>query len=295
MLQLFSGGAEPKGLQIILNKLKFFIRRYPVISSLIIMLLMSVMTEIKLENLFTDSMGYQAAFYIRIALTQGLVALAAAFILSKLHILRRAGLTKPGSAKSLWLVWPIIIMSVLNGFSLLDGTMKIDFSRPLVDVLFLLAPITTGFVEELVCRGFVLTVMLDKYGRTKRGVYKAVLLSSVLFGLLHLMNLLTGRGSFIQVGSQVLYAIFFGVFFSAIFIRCKSLWPAIVAHAVFDFMGTVQEIAVGSTFNDTMGGNATLESALISLAILSPLFFYGLFLLRKVPLSENAPESSVVS
>lgn len=259
------------------------------------MFLMSVLTEIKLENLLSDSIGYQSAFYVRIALTQGLVALAAAFIISKLSVLRRAGLTRPEPAKSLWLVWPIIIMSILNGFSLFDGTLKIDFSQPTVDLLFLFAPISTGFVEELVCRGFVLTVMLDKYGSTKRGVYKAVLLSSVLFGLLHFMNLLTGRGSFVQVGSQVLYAIFFGVFFSAIFIRCKSLWPAIVAHAVFDFMGSVEEIAVGSTFNNTMGGNASLQSALISLAILSPLFVYGLFLLRKTPLSANAPEATSVS
>ena len=259
------------------------------------MFLMIVLTEIKLENLLTGSIGYQAAFYIRIALTQGLVAFGAAFMLFKLSILRSAGLTKPVPTKSLWLVWPIIIMAVLNGFSLLDGTMKIDFSWPTVDLLFLLAPITTGFVEELVCRGFILTIMLDKYGTTKKGVYKAVLLSSVLFGLLHFMNLLTGRGTFVQVGSQVLYAIFLGVFFSAIFIRCKSLWPAIIAHAVFDFMGSVQEIAIGSTFNNTMGGNATWQSALISLAILSPLFFYGLFLLRKAPLSENAPEAHAIS
>ena len=274
-----------------LNKTKTLIRSYPITSSLIALLLMSVLTEIKLENLIQDSIGYQSAFYIRIALTQGLVAFATAFILSKLNILRHAGLTKPEPAKSLWHVWPIIILAVLNGFSLFDGTMKIDFSRPTVDLLFLLAPISTGFVEELVCRGFVLTVMVDKYGHTKKGTIKAVFLSSALFGIIHLLNLLTGRGTLIQVGSQVIYAIFFGVFFSAIFIRCNSLWPAIITHALFDFMGSVSEIAVGSTFDNTMSGNVTWQSALISLALMAPLFIYGLFLLRRIPHCENVSKA----
>jgi CAAX amino terminal protease family. len=288
MLQLLLGGSEPKGLKINLNRVKSIIRSYPVISSLIMIIFMSVLTEIKLENLFSDSIGYQAAFYIRIALTQGLVAFTAAFILAKLGLLRHAGLTKPEPKKALWHVWPIIVLGVLNGFSLFDGTIKIDFSRPALDLLFLLAPLSTGFVEELVCRGFVLTVMLDKYGSTKKGCYKAVLLSSLLFGLVHMLNFVTGRGTLIQVGSQAVYAIFFGVYFAAIFIRCNSLWPVIITHALFDFFGSVQEIAVGAKFDNTMSGNVTWQSALISIALMAPLFIYGLIILRKAPLDKNS-------
>ena len=256
---------------------------------------MSVLTEIRFENMLKASMGYQAAFYVRVTLEQGIVALAAGLLISRLGMLKKSGFTAPVSAKSLWMVWPIVVLAVLNGFSLFDGSMKIDYSRPLVNILFLLAPISTGFVEEIVCRGFVLTAMVGKYGSTKSGIYKAVILSSALFGALHLLNLLTGRGTLLQVGSQSVYAFFFGVFFSALFIRTGSLWPSIVTHALFDFMGSVGEIAVGSTFDNTMSGNASAEAALISVAICSVLFFYGLFLLRKASPAQMGTEMPVKS
>jgi membrane protease YdiL (CAAX protease family) len=266
-----------------MKALRALVLKYPVISSLAVLLLASVLTEIPLSGLFDNTLGHQASFYLTLGLEQFIVALLGGLLLVGLGLLKKAGLTKPTPLKSLWIVWPILVLAILNGSGLFDGSLQLDFSRPLVLVLFVFIALSTGFVEEIVCRGFVVTVLLEKLGRTKKGVYQAALLSSVLFGLLHFQNFLVGRGSLLQVSTQVVYAVFFGVFFAACFLRFQSLWPSIITHALFDMMGTVNEVAVGNSFDPGMSGNMTVEGALISLAFTLPLFVAGLILLRKVP------------
>lgn len=255
--------------------------RFPLLSSVLIMALTMVITEIPLNALFEKTCGLQAAYYLSVILEQGVCAALIGIYIAHAGILQHAGMVKPQNLKTLWLVWPILALTVVNGLSLFDGSMAIDTSKPLI--LFMLIALSTGFYEEILCRGLILSACMKKWGKTKKGMYLSVILSSIIFGFYHLINLVMGRGSLLEVITQIVYSTFFGVFFSACFLRFGSLWPCIITHTLFDMMGTLDEIASKNIFTGhVLNMNYSLENALTTILITLPLFLYGLFILRKV-------------
>ncbi len=263
-----------------MNRLKAFTVQYPVIFSIIISILFTALTEIRLEPFFVNFMDVQSAAYITITIEQTLSGIMLVVLLRGLGLLKYAGFTKPEEWKQLWLVWPILVLALLNGMSFFDGTLVIDISKPRLILLYILLNLSVGSVEEVLCRGTILTVIMQKWGLTKKGIYLSVIISSLLFGLLHITNFIVERSDLLKTVTQIIYALFFGVFFSACLLRNNSIWPAIITHAVFDTFGCLNEIALGGSFGEVR--QTTLEDALISIVLTLPLCLYGLFILRKV-------------
>jgi membrane protease YdiL (CAAX protease family) len=79
-------------------------------------------------------------------------------------------------------------------------------------------------LEEVAFRGIVLTVFLSKVS-----VRKAIIFSSVGFGLMHLLNLAMGREP-VWVMGQVVWAFTIGLFYGYVFVRTRSLLPSMVVH-----------------------------------------------------------------
>lgn len=78
--------------------------------------------------------------------------------------------------------------------------------------------------EEAVFRGIVLTVFLGKVAERK-----AIIFSSLGFGLMHLLNLAGGRELVLVLG-QVVWASILGLFYGYIFVRTRSLLPPMIVH-----------------------------------------------------------------
>lgn len=262
--------------------IKKFVHRFPVLFSFIIVAIVSILTEIRLEPLFLGFMDQQSASYTTGFLEQGICSILMVLLLVKLDLLRSAGFTKPKEWKQVWLIWPLAILSVMNAWSLVSGEIILNMTDTRLLVLFFLLFLSVGFVEEVLLRGVVLNVFLKKWGNTKKGMYLSVIISSAIFGILHLLNFFTGRYDLLSAILQLVYGIFFGVFFSACFIRNQSIWPVMIGHIVFDICGNFNEIAVNSEFGKVV--HITPENALSTLVVTLPLLIYGLFILRKVQL-----------
>ena len=84
-----------------------------------------------------------------------------------------------------------------------------------------------GFLEEIIFRGFLFKMM------AKDGLKSAIIVSSLTFGLGHIVNLLNGA-DFIPTLMQVCYAVSIGYLFVVIFHKSKSLVPCIITHSVFN-------------------------------------------------------------
>ena len=85
-----------------------------------------------------------------------------------------------------------------------------------------------GFAEEMIFRGFLFKAML-KDGSVKA----AVIVSSVTFGLGHILNLFTGH----ELGEtlmQVVFAVAVGFAFTMAYYKSGSLLPCILAHSLTD-------------------------------------------------------------
>jgi membrane protease YdiL (CAAX protease family) len=253
----------------------------PILFSILVILVAGLLTELPLDWFFEPWVGYPAAEFLKVIVTHTLLGFILIILLVKLGILTEARFTSPRSWKTLWLVWPLGLMTLLNLDALFSGTLVIDTSQPILILLFAGVALSIGFGEEMMGRGVVLNVMLQKWGDTRRGIYLAVVISSAIFGFGHLFNLVTGRLSLLANLTQIGYSFAFGMTFAACFLRNNSIWPVIVMHAAIDFAGGLHHIAVGGSGMIAVANNTPAE-AVGSLLISLPLILYSLFILRKV-------------
>ena len=100
---------------------------------------------------------------------------------------------------------------------------------PMETVLYILSMFCVGFLEELIFRGLLFRAMAED------GVTSAILVSSVTFGIGHMVNLINGSGAeWLPNLLQVLYAMAIGFAFVMIYCRTGSLMPCILVHGVFN-------------------------------------------------------------
>ncbi len=93
-----------------------------------------------------------------------------------------------------------------------------------------------GIFEETAFRGIILDLVLTQYGKTKKGVFMSILVTSAAFGLIHVFNLFAGAG-FGATVQQIGYSFLVGGMCAVVFVKTKSLPIAIAIHAVYDFCG----------------------------------------------------------
>ncbi len=125
-----------------------------------------------------------------------------------------------------------------------------------------------GFLEEVIFRGLLFVAI------AKNSVRSAVVISSVTFGVGHIINLFNGSGmNFVNNLCQIVFAIAVGFLLVTIFYRGGSLLPCIIVHAAINTLGTFS--------NDT---DLTVEKHLLHLAILIVITVaYTLILTRTLP------------
>lgn len=96
-------------------------------------------------------------------------------------------------------------------------------------VLYVLTMFCVGFLEEVIFRGLLFKAMAEN------GIKSAVIVSSITFGMGHIINLFNGSGAELLPNIlQVIYAAAAGFMFVMIFYRSGSLIPCIIAHGIFN-------------------------------------------------------------
>lgn len=93
--------------------------------------------------------------------------------------------------------------------------------------LYILSMLCIGFIEEVIFRGFLFKAIC------KDNVKQAILISSLTFGIVHIVNLLNGAEIFSTL-LQICYAAAIGFLFTIIFYKGGSLIPCIIAHSIFN-------------------------------------------------------------
>ena len=100
---------------------------------------------------------------------------------------------------------------------------------PLETLLYILSMFCVGFLEEMIFRGFLFQAM------AKDGVKAAIIVSSITFGIGHIVNLINGSGAELLPNLlQVMYAVAVGFAFVMIYCRTGSLVICIITHSVFN-------------------------------------------------------------
>ena len=143
---------------------------------------------------------------------------------------------------------PLIVLMTIN----LWRGVAMNVS-PLESLLRVLSMLCVGFLEEMIFRGFLFNAMV------KDGVKSAIIVSSVTFGIGHIVNLINGSGAELLPNIlQVIYAVAIGFAFVMIYYKTKSLLPCIVTHCL---MNATNTFANEST--------ATFQSIIIKCAVVT--------------------------
>jgi len=143
-----------------------------------------------------------------------------------------------GLASGLKYGLPVILLAaVMTVLSLNFSSLQLS-PLPII-VCYVTYMLTIGMAEDFLCRGIMAETLLERFGTGREGVLKASAISSLLFGLIHFMNLLSGA-SLSGVLLQVLNAFLVGMVFAAIYFRTGNLWTVVLIHAVWDFFSLMQ-------------------------------------------------------
>lgn len=152
---------------------------------------------------------------------------------------------------------PLIIISSTN----LWGGVEFHFSA-FETVLYVVSMIGVGIIEEIIFRGFLFKALC------KENVKQAIIISSITFGLGHIVNLLNGA----EVTStllQICYAIAIGFLFTVIFYKSKTLIPCIITHSIVN--------SLSAFAGERADGFHIMVAVIITLTSLS----YAIWVLRK--------------
>ncbi len=264
-----------------MSKIRQFAKKYTLIYCILAeifvlggMMLCSVALQILLQNVPLGE-------YTMLALQEACGALLA------FAVLRQSGcgdgLTDKGIGFSKGLVvggyfLVVGVLSALVSYVQFDGVRSL---RPVYEIaVFAVCMFLVGMTEEFLFRGTIAKLLFRHYGMSRQGVWKAVIVSGVLFGAAHLTNLIGADPVGVLV--QCVIAAMMGMAFAAIYFRTGNLWVVVFLHGFVDLCGLLMSGLYGA------GDAAAVISGYEPLQLIGVVYYVILLavLLRKKKMNE---------
>lgn len=150
------------------------------------------------------------------------------FWIRKNGLMNKYGLCKPSMPAKNFLYY--IPLAVIASASLWTG-IGLRFTVP-ETLYFVVSMLCVGFIEEVIFRGFLFRAL------EKDNLKTAIIVSSLTFGLGHVVNLFNGSGRMPASSAvQIIFAVLVGFVLVTVFYRGGSLIPCIVFHSVNNAIG----------------------------------------------------------
>ena len=164
-------------------------------------------------------------------------------------------------------------LAILASGNLWNGV-AVNYS-PAGTVCRVVCMLGVGFLEEVIFRGLLFTAI------AKDNIKSAAVISSVTFGIGHIVDLINGSGmDLVENLCQIVFAVAVGFLLVTIFYRGGSLLPCILVHAA---------ITVSGTFADDTGLTAGMR--LCHVAVLTAIAVaYTLILTKTLPKRRKTEE-----
>ncbi|MBR2468418.1 MAG: CPBP family intramembrane metalloprotease [Clostridia bacterium] len=188
------------------------------------------------------------------------------------NFMEKYGLCKPKfTAKSFLFYIPLVVLISTNVWF----GVRLNYNL-IESILNVLAMLCVGFAEEIIFRGFLFRAM------EKDNVKTAIIVSSVTFGIGHIINLFSsGFSNILSNVCQVFYAMAVGFLFVIIFYKGGSLLSCILTHSLVNALSVFQNVEV-------MSG---VIEIVVSLVIIVVAALYSIVLLKT--LKQDALEVEV--
>lgn len=167
-----------------------------------------------------------------------LIGILFVFIIKKGYKGYRFGFNKPKIKLSMYILLPVIItvlVNIITSTSMNSLIHKMPVSEILVAIFSsIIGALMVGFFEEILMRGALFNFFMNAFKHSKFCILLSSIISSIIFGLMHLVNL-SGGSNLGYTLYQVVYATAMGFVFSMAYIKYQSLLVPIGMHAFIDF------------------------------------------------------------
>jgi membrane protease YdiL (CAAX protease family) len=202
--------------------------------------------------------------------------------------LNRLGFKRKNVLKGLQYASPVLIGSlyslVLSIVYVKQYKLYIPGIYRIISIVFQMLAI--GFFEEILFRGILLNTIIYIFNKKKKSVYCAVIISSIIFGLCHLSNLINRPHILIGTISQVLYSTMIGILYSIVYIKYRNILSIIIIHTLFNLMSvfpfTFLDINYWLiTYYFTIS-HSKLLIALCDCILMIPCLIYILYLIKRL-------------
>ncbi len=188
---------------------------------------------------------------INMTLTRGMGA--AVFLFLLLHEGYRVlnPLQKPFWRSLLFTLPPLLV--VVNNMpilSMIRGDAYLVHKAPAYFIWFAAECLAIGLFEELAFRGVIFLMFAEKRHTTRKGLFWSLILTSAVFGGVHLVNVFMGAG----IGGVILqigYSFLIGAMCAVVLLRTRNIWICVLLHAIYDFCGTLVPTLGAGTWWDT--------------------------------------------
>ncbi len=260
------------------------LRSFPILFSVFVIILILLLHKIPLYNLFSN-IGfneYNSDSYDNIIINT-ISLLGLFYLIKKENVPFKLFSFRVGDLKYyLPLILYIIVYS--GGFR---DFLNFNFSSIKIEAFFsyTLKNLSSSFLEEFLFRGFILGMFLLKFPATRKGVFKSVALSGLIFGLMHIINLWTFDGQTIKgMLNQVYATTCFGIMYGATYIKTRSILTLAILHFISNFFSMIHElnfieIISNSTTQLDTSHFTILVSAIFRMNVFGIPLIIGLFLI----------------
>ena len=193
--------------------------------------------------------------------------------------------------KSFALALPPIVIAVLMFLSNFSSAVSYNF----VDVLGLaLYCFAIGLTEEFLCRGWLLTEFIERYGYDYKHVKLSILASALIFGCMHFTNIYAGQ-TFFETLMQVIQTMGIGYLLGTVFYRTRNIWSVVFIHAFYDFSIMLTDIGQFAVCTSTGATESNITTVIVSVLLCVIYLALGEFNLRKSKTYDLLPKVKELS
>ncbi|CAJ1194721.1 CPBP family intramembrane glutamic endopeptidase [Companilactobacillus nantensis] len=132
--------------------------------------------------------------------------------------------------------WGFIAIAIVIGMAL---TLNNDFADFKFQLSFIYIAVTVGLIEEVIFRGLVFYFIDYLHLKSNRKVISQVYLSTVIFALAHVYNLVSTNQDITQTMIQVTYAFCLGSVFALCYAITKNIFFSVIAHGLADLLSAM--------------------------------------------------------
>lgn len=155
--------------------------------------------------------------------------------------------------------------------------------------------LSIGIAEEFLCRGWIQNEFIERFAQTRKQVIVSIILSALIFGGMHITNVLYGQTLFDTL-IQIAQATSVGVLLGAIYYRTKNIWSVVFLHAFYDFSIILGETTlIKDCTSLTPSTPVALYSIFSSILIISFYVLSSMILLRKSKVNEVLNEKEYIN